>query len=68
MNKVFLNIAVLCFGLTTAIAGAELMVRVAAPQLTYRFPRGLFVADNATAYRLTPDFQGRLTTPEYGTR
>jgi lysophospholipase L1-like esterase len=42
-------------------------VRVVAPQLTYRFPRGLFVADDATSYRLRPGFRGVLATPEYRT-
>lgn len=46
---------------------AEGMVRVVRPQLTYRFPRGLFVADPVTSYGLTPGFRGELNTPEYRT-
>jgi lysophospholipase L1-like esterase len=46
---------------------AEGLVRAAAPQLTYRFPRGLFVNDKSVAYRLEPGFSGALETPEYTT-
>jgi len=67
MKKLSLNLAVLAFGLTFALLAAELMVRIGAPQLTYRFPRGLFTNDDAVAYRLTPGFEGRLKTPEYRT-
>lgn len=46
---------------------AEGMVRVVRPQLTYRFPRGLFVSDPITSYGLAPGFDGELDTPEYRT-
>jgi len=56
--------------LTSVAAGVllcELLVRVVAPQLTYRFPRGLFVEDAAVGYRLRSNFRGELKTPEYQT-
>jgi len=49
------------------LVGAEVMVRLLAPQLTYRFPRDLFAADANTSYRLRSGYEGVLDTPEYRT-
>jgi hypothetical protein len=35
------------------------------PQLTYRYPQGLYVDDADLVYRLTPGFNGKFVTPEY---
>jgi lysophospholipase L1-like esterase len=45
----------------------ELLVRMFAPQLLYRYPKGLFVNDPVTGYRLAPGFSGPLTTVEFST-
>ena len=45
----------------------EGMVRVLRPQLTYRFPRGMFTPDPVTSYALTPGFVGIIDTPEFRT-
>ncbi len=67
MRRAALHLTALSVACLLAILAAEGMVRAAAPQLTYRFPRGLFVNDTAVAYRLDPGFSGRLDTPEYET-
>jgi len=53
--------------LVVGAALLELLVRLFAPQLTYRYPQGLFTNDPETHYRLTPGFVGRMDTPEYST-
>jgi len=68
MKKLAFNLVLVGFSLTLALVAGEILVRVAAPQLTYRFPQGLFVADDALAYRLAPGFTGELDTPEYETK
>ena len=67
MKKLACTSILLGFMALVSIGGAEVMVRLFAPQLTYRFPQGLFSPDAHTSYRLTPDFEGTLDTPEYRT-
>ena len=64
---VLLNVLLVAFSLGISLLLAEAAVRFAAPQLTYRFPRDLFVADPAVSYRLRPGFHGTASTPEYRT-
>jgi lysophospholipase L1-like esterase len=65
--RILPNVALIAFGVGMALALGELLVRIAAPQLIYRFPRDLFVPDPVVSYRLRPGFDGRLDTPEYRT-
>ena len=67
MKKLAFNSILLGFIALVSLGGAEVMVRLFAPQLTYRFPQGLFSPDAHTSYRLTPHFEGTLNTPEYRT-
>jgi hypothetical protein len=59
-----LMVAGLAFG---GLAG-EAMTRIFAPQLLYRYPRGLYIAHATRHYQLAPEFRGRLTTPDYDVR
>jgi hypothetical protein len=59
--------ALVVAGLAVGLLLAELLVRFVSPQLTYRYPRGLFVNDAECVYRLAPGFSGRMRTPEYTT-
>jgi hypothetical protein len=62
-----LNLVLIALGLMAAVLMLELLVRVFDPQLLYRYPKGLFVNDSITDYRLAPGFSGTLDTPEYST-
>lgn len=48
-----------------ALALAELVVRVAAPQILEPHPRGLYVADRELGYALAPGFSGVWRAPEF---
>lgn len=50
-----------------SILVGEWIVRVAAPQNVYRFPRGLFVSDKTAGYRLASNFRGVASTGEWRT-
>lgn len=60
--------AVLVFaGLACAALAAEVLTRLIAPQRLYRYPPGLYESHPTRAYRLAPNFRGKLSTPEYRT-
>jgi lysophospholipase L1-like esterase len=67
VRRVGLNLVLIALGLLAAVLMLELLVRLFDPQLLYRYPKGLFVNDPITDYRLAPGFSGTLDTPEYST-
>ena len=46
----------------------ELAVRMFAPQMTYRFPVGLFQNHPTRGFSFVPGFHGQMVTPEFRTR
>lgn len=66
-SPLLLNVLLVAFSLGVSLVLMEGAVRLVAPQLTYRFPRDLFVPDPAVSYRLRPGFEGTTHTPEYRT-
>ncbi len=67
MKKLAFNLILAGMMVCVMLGSAEGMIRLFAPQLTYRFPRDLFAADASTSYRLRPGYEGVLDTPEYRT-
>lgn len=64
---VLLKVSIMAAAVAAALGLLEVGVRLFDPQLLYRYPKGLFVNDAVTDYRLAPGFSGRLDTPEYST-
>lgn len=67
MRSAFGNLLLLVWSLVFALLAGEVLTRMFAPQILFRYPRGMYVSDPLRGYRLTPGFQGRLTAPEYDT-
>ncbi|TFH23858.1 MAG: hypothetical protein E4H03_05145 [Myxococcales bacterium] len=67
MKKLAFNFFLAGMTLAVMLVSTEGMIRLFAPQLTYRFPRDLFAADASTSYRLRSGYEGVLDTPEYRT-
>ncbi len=63
----FLRGLLVCTALILASFVGELAVRVFAPQMTYRFPVGLFQNHPTLGYTFVPSFEGRMRTPEFRT-
>jgi len=67
MRDTLKNVALLLVSVIVCTLAAEGFLRTLAPQRVPRFPRGLFLADPALVYRLTPGFRGVASTGEYRT-
>jgi len=61
------NGILLVIALLFSLALGELGLRLVAPAQLYRFPVGLFEADEAAGYHLMPGFEGVITACEYTT-
>jgi len=55
----------LLMGTIFTVLAAELMTRIAAPQLLYRYPRGFYESHPTRGYAVTPGFRATVDTPEY---
>lgn len=66
-RELLLKTVLVFAGIVCAASAAEMLTRWFAPQRMYRYPRGLYESHSTRAYRLAPNFRGKLTTPEFST-
>jgi hypothetical protein len=59
------NLVLVAVSLGVALLGAEGIFRLALPQIFDVHPQGMYVADSAVGYVLTPGFTGSLARPEF---
>jgi len=61
------RLAVVALSLGLALAGAEMVVRLARPQIRERYPDGLYLPSATRQYRMRPAFRGVFRYPEFTT-
>lgn len=59
------NLLLVFVSMAIAIGGAELVLRIAKPQVFEIHPQGMYVEDPAVGYVLSPNFEGRLERSEF---
>ncbi len=67
IRKILTNTTVFMVSIVVALLLGEFLIRVAAPQKLYRFPKYMFVNHDQADYALAPNFHGVSKTAEYKT-